>query len=198
MFYDEFSVSEQNSTYYGWARRNSRPKVKSNEATRRRVNGLLSIDVLTGQEYLWLCSHAQSDDVARYFAHLAKDSFQEGYQSMEVLLDRNTTHQQQMQQLFRQEANKLGLEDFPVTFRFLPAYSPKLNLAEYAIHLLRLRCLHHRPYGMKLEAIIERLQQQLAQRPLLTDCQITNILQYIEDLVKIENTPVFNYSILTG
>jgi hypothetical protein len=184
LFYDEFSVSEQNSTYYSWAKRNSRPMVKSNEATRKRVNGLLSIDVLTGKEYLWLTSHAQSDDVARYMAHLAVDMEKEGIKQVEILLDKNTTHQHKMQALFKQEAHKLGLDkQMQVIFTYLPAYSPKLNLVEYAIHLLRQGCLHHRPYGMKLADIEHKLTQHLAKGAILTAQQVINILQHIEDLV---------------
>lgn len=186
MFYDEFSVSEQNSTYYSWAKRNSRPIVKSNESTRKRANGLLSIDVLTGKEYLWLTSHAQSDDVARYMAHLAVDMTKEGMEQVEILLDRNTTHQRKMQALFKQEVHKLGLDkQIKVIFTYLPAYSPKLNLVEYAIHLLRQDCLHHRPYGMKLVEIEQKLEQHLAKGAILTAQQVINILQHIEDLVSL-------------
>ena len=186
MFYDEFSVSEQNSTYYSWAKHNSRPIVKSNESTRKRANGLLSIDVLTGKEYLWLTSHAQSDDVARYMAHLAVDMTKEGMEQVEILLDRNTTHQRKMQALFKQEVHKLGLDkQIKVIFTYLPAYSPKLNLVEYAIHLLRQDCLHHRPYGMKLVEIEQKLEQHLAKGAILTAQQVINILQHIEDLVSL-------------
>jgi transposase len=184
LFYDEFSVSEQNTSYYSWAKRNSRPIVKSNESTRKRVNGLLSIDVLTGKEYLWLTSHAQSDDVARYMAHLAVDMANEGMEQVEILLDKNTTHQNKMQSLFKQEAHKLGLnKQIKFIFTYLPAYSPKLNLVEYAIHLLRQACLHHRPYGMRLADIELKLEQHLTKGAILTPQQVINILQYMEDLV---------------
>jgi hypothetical protein len=107
MFYDEFSVSEQNSCYYGWAKRNTRPQVKSNEASRKRLNGMLAIDVESGEEYLWLSSHAQSDDVARYMAHLTWQMEELGVERLEIVLDQNTTHKQRMQQLYQEELSKL-------------------------------------------------------------------------------------------
>jgi hypothetical protein len=140
--------------------------------------------VLTGKEYLWLTSHAQSDDVACYMAHLAVDMAKEGIEQVEILLDKNTTHQNKMQSLFQQEAHKLGLDkQRQLIFTYLPAYSPKLNLVEYAIHLLRQGCLHHRPYGMKLAEIETLLGPHLAKGAILTAQQVINILQHIEDLV---------------
>ncbi len=189
-FYDEFSVSEQNSCYYGWAKKNTRPQVSSNESSRKRLNGMLAIDIESAEEYLWLSSHAQSDDVARYMAHLTLEMQQQGVEQVEILLDRNTTHQQQMQQLYQQEVERLSQQhQTPIKtqliFTFLPAYSPKLNLVEYAIHLLRLRCLHHRPYNMKMPQIEERIRTELLKQNLLNPQQIINILQHIEDQVSV-------------
>lgn len=190
IFYDEFSVSEQNSCHYGWARRNTRPRVSSNEKSRRRLNGMLAIDVDSGEEWLWLSSHAQSEDVARYMAHLALEMDTQGVEQAQILLDNNTTHRQKMQGLYLEEVQKLGLKrgreiKTRLVFTFLPAYSPKLNLVEYAIHLLRLRCLHHRPYNMKMQQIEERIQRELNKKKLLSPEQIRNILQHIEEQVNV-------------
>lgn len=184
------SVSEQNSCHYGWARKNTRPQVSSNEKSRKRLNGMLSIDVESGQEYLWLSSHAQSDDVARHMAYLALEMDRQGVERVEILLDSNTTHKQKMQELYQQEVEQLSKGNgkeikTELVFTFLPAYSPKLNLVEYATHLLRLRCLHHRPYNMKMEEIEERIQRELLKQKLLTPQQIINILQHIEDEVDV-------------
>lgn len=195
MFYDEFSVSEQNSCYYGWAKRNTRPQVKSNEASRKRLNGMLAIDVESGEEYLWLSSHAQSDDVARYMAHLTLQMDELGVERLEIVLDQNTTHKQRMQQLYQQELNQLSLQQqrrikTELVFTYLPAYSPKLNVVEYAIHLLRQRCLHHRPYNMKMDQIEQLLTKELLKKQLLSAKQIINILQYIENLIHCSNLTV--------
>lgn len=160
--------------------------MSSNEKSRKRLNGMLTIDVESGQEYLWLSSHAQSDDVARYMAHLTVEMDRQGVERVEILLDNNTTHKQKMQELYQEEVEQLGKGQgkeikTELVFTFLPAYSPKLNLVEYAIHLLRLRCLHHRPYNMKMQQVEERIQRELQKQKLLTPQQIINILQHIED-----------------
>lgn len=182
LYYDEFHLSERNSSYYGWAKKNTRPIVKSNERKRISANGLLSIDVESGEEYLWICSHAQSDDVARYMAHLSLQMQEQGVQGLEILLDRNTTHQQKMKQLFEEEKEKLNVT-IQVNFSYLPAYSPKLNLVEYAIHLLRQRCLHHRPYNMTMEQIVDKIKIELKAKPLLDSEQVINIMEYMENIV---------------
>lgn len=151
---------------------------------------MLSINVESGEEYLWLSSHAQSDDVARYMAHLTLEMDRQGVERVEIMLDNNTTHKQKMQQLYAEEVEKLGQEHkrqirTQLVFTFLPAYSPKLNLVEYAIRLLRLRCLHHRPFNMKMHQMEERIQRELQKQKLLTPQQILNILQHIEEEVNV-------------
>jgi transposase len=149
---------------------------------------MLAIDVASGEEYLWLSSHAQSDDVARYMAHLTLEMDERGVERLEMVLDQNTTHKQRMQQLYQEELDQLSRQQqrlikTELVFTYLPAYSPKLNVVEYAIHLLRQRCLHHRPYNMKMDQIEQLLTKELSQKQLLSTQQIINILQYIENLV---------------
>lgn len=149
----------------------------------------------SGQEYLWLSSHAQADDVASYMAHLTLEMDKLGVEQVEIVLDQNTTHKQKMQQRYQEELAQLSLLErkqikTKVVFNYLPAYSPKLNLVEYAIHLLRQRCLHHRPYNMKMEQIEQRLTEELAKKQLLSSLQIINILQYMEDLKNCTNLSV--------
>lgn len=149
---------------------------------------MLAIDVASGEEYLWLSSHAQSDDVARYMAHLTLEMDERGVERLEMVLDQNTTHKQRMQQLYQEELDQLSRQQqrlikTELVFTYLPAYSPKLNVVEYAIHLLRQRCLHHRPYNMKMDQIEQLLTKELSQKQLLSTQQIINILHYIENLV---------------
>lgn len=149
----------------------------------------------SGQEYLWLSSHAQSDDVARYMAHLTLEMDKLGVERLEIVLDQNTTHQQKMQQLCQEEITELSRQQkrkikTELVFTYLPAYSPKLNVVEYAIHLLRQRCLHHRPYNMKMEQIEQLLTKELSTKQLLSSLQIMNILQYIEDQILCANLSV--------
>jgi hypothetical protein len=41
VFFDEFAVYDRPSLFYGWAERNTRPEVKSDERTRNKLNGFL-------------------------------------------------------------------------------------------------------------------------------------------------------------
>jgi hypothetical protein len=52
---------------------------------------MLAIDVASGEEYLWLSSHAQSDDVARYMAHLTLEMDERGVERLEMVLDQKAT-----------------------------------------------------------------------------------------------------------
>ncbi len=149
----------------------------------------------SGQQYLWLSSHAQSDDVARYMAHLTLEMDEIGVERLEIVLDQNTTHKQRMQQLYQQELYQLSLQQqrpikTELVFTYLPAYSPKLNVVEDAIHLLRQRCLHHRPYNMKMEQIEQLLSKELMRKQLLSSRQIINILLYIENIILCSNLTV--------
>ncbi len=53
MFFDEFAVYDRPSIFYAWAQKNTRPQVPSNERGRRqKLNGMMSVDTVTGEEYL--------------------------------------------------------------------------------------------------------------------------------------------------
>jgi len=51
-FFDEFAVYDRPSLFYGWAERNTRPK--SDERKRNKLNGLLCVDALSGEEFFRL------------------------------------------------------------------------------------------------------------------------------------------------
>jgi len=51
---DEFAVYDRPSLFYGWAERNTRPEVKSDERKRNKLNGLLCVDALSGEEFFRL------------------------------------------------------------------------------------------------------------------------------------------------
>ena len=55
VFFDEFAVYDRPSIFYGWAPKNTRPEIPSNEKGRRnKLNGMISVDAFTGKEYLEL------------------------------------------------------------------------------------------------------------------------------------------------
>ena len=69
--------------FCGWAEKNTRPKIESNEKRKRhKVNGLLSVDAISGEEYLQLKSKAKSEDIASYFGLLCDDLLSQGYRKI--------------------------------------------------------------------------------------------------------------------
>ena len=83
--------------FYGWAQRNTRPLVPSDERQRHKLNGLLCVDALTGEEFLRLFERAKTEDVSLYLAALCLDCIELGYDKLCIILDNNTTHKQKMQ-----------------------------------------------------------------------------------------------------
>lgn len=70
-------------------------------------------------------------------------------------------------------------------FHHFPAYSPKLNVVEYAIHLVRLKVLHHADAKKNLEQFVGEIEDTC--KELLSAEQVINILEHIEELVKSNN-----------
>ena len=53
VFFDEFSFCNRPTIFYAWAAVNTRPGVPSDEKrARKRINGFMSVDAVTGQEYV--------------------------------------------------------------------------------------------------------------------------------------------------
>jgi len=180
VFYDEFSVSERPTVFYAWAIKNTRPEIPSNEKNRQRCNGLLAVDAVTGEEYLRLADRARAEEVAEYLTELTKDCQQQGYQKLTVILDNCKTHKKKMRTLLS-EALKTEASESTIAVEFLdlPSDSPDFNLAEYVIHQIRLRILHHQPIGSALAQIRTRLEQHSQRQRLMSSAQIQNTLQHI-------------------
>ena len=97
MFFDEFSVSNRPTIFYAWAAVNTRPGVPSDEKrARKRINGFMSVDAVTGQEYVIFSQTSKTADVASYFALLCDDVVKEGYSKLTIILDNNSTHKKKM------------------------------------------------------------------------------------------------------
>jgi hypothetical protein len=141
---------------------------------------LLAIDIFSGECYFRACKQAKSEDVAHYFAHIATLYQQQGFEKIEVFLDRNPTHKTKMQTLFSQLTAHLPMQ---VNFHLMPAYSPKLNLVEYAIHLIRQRVLHHADCKTSLTEFESYIEGLCEQGKVVTKEQIINILEHIESLI---------------
>jgi len=160
VFYDEFAVYDRPSLYYAWAERNSKPEIVSNEKRKRnKVNGMLSVDAVSGEIYLQLQAHSKTEDVAQYLVDLCQDARRDKVEKLFIALDNNPTHKEKMKNLLRGELQMAGIADqIIVEFIHTPAYSPNFNLVEYEIHLLRLEKLHHLPSDVTIAEIKKRLE----------------------------------------
>lgn len=180
VFFDEFAVYDRPSVFYAWAERNSRPQVPSNERHRHKLNGLLCVDAVSGEEFLRLSERAKTEDVSLYLGELCLDSIELGFDKLCIILDNNSTHKQKMRTQLTEHLQQMGLAtEIEVEFLDMPPYSPKLNLVEYVIHLVRLRFLHHLPIGTSLQTIAQQLEQFLQSNQFLSAEQVQKTLNFI-------------------
>lgn len=184
IFYDEFAVYDRPSLYYAWAERNSNPEVPSNEKRKRnKVNGLISVDAVTGEIYLQLTPKSKTEDVVKYLTELCEDARKEDVEKLFIVLDNNSTHKQKMKRLLAENLKAAEIDDkIGIEFIHTPAYSPSLNLAEYEIHLLRLEKLHHLPSNTTIAEIEENLKDV---HILMNSEQISKTLNHIFSLVPL-------------
>jgi DDE superfamily endonuclease len=185
LFFDEFAVSNRPTTYYGWAERNSRPEVPSDEKKKReKLNGLLAVDAVSGEEFLRLTPVARTEDLALYFGELCQDCLAQNIKKLTIVLDNNSTHKNKLRRHLRSELIIREIEkEITVEFLYLPSYSPNFNLAEYLIHLLRLRLLHHLPIGTTIAQVRMRIESFFENQQLQTSIQIENTIQHIYNLI---------------
>jgi hypothetical protein len=88
--------------------------------------------------------------------------------------------QRLLAELLANDTHKTTIE---VHFHVMPAYSPKLNLVEYAIHQIRQQALHHADCKHSLAIVVERIKEICSTGKIFSKEQIINILGYIESLV---------------
>lgn len=145
----------------------------------------MSVDLITGEEYIVLKNRAKTEDIVTYFAGLGDDCIASGFNKLTVILDNNSTHKKKMQALLKELLKDLQIQDkIEVEFIYTPPYSPNFNLVEYVIHLLRLKFLHHLPLGVTIELITEKLETYFKSNHLQTPEQINNILEHIYSLIQ--------------
>jgi len=70
-----------------------------------------------------------------------------------------------------------------VEFVHIPAYSPKMNAAEYFIQIIRKRFLKNMIYDQNIEQVLDRLLPNINGKQLLTPQQMSNILARIKRIL---------------
>jgi hypothetical protein len=178
-------VTNRPNTYYGWAEKNTRPQVGSDESNKReKLNGLLAVDAISGEEFIRLVPTAKTEDMALYLGELCQECVREKIERITIILDNNSTHKDKLRRYLTAELITSDIEDkIAVEFIHTPPYSPDFNLVEYVIHLLRLRLLHHLPVGMTIEQIKMRLETFFEAQQLQSPLQIDRLIQHIYNLV---------------
>lgn len=180
VFFDEFAVTSRPTLFYGWARVNTRYRVLSRERNRARLNGLLSVDALSGALFLRLQPRAKALDLVPYFHALALDTQAQGYTQLSIILDNCPSHKDTLRyETWQAVRSHPDLQDFTLHWLDTPAYSPEFNLAEYLIHQIRLQILHHCPVTFTLPEIETHLLATVKNTVLQTAEQIKNTLNYI-------------------
>lgn len=194
--FDEFAVSTRPNTSYGWAKKNTRPQVKSNEAKREKINGLLAIDLTTAKEYLKLEPVAKTPEIAQYIVNLTIDQLKDNpqLQTINICLDNNPTHKTKLRKLIieitvelykKKKGKKIlihlpKLKDFPqINFLYFAPYSPDDNPVEYDIRLMRQLCLHHLPMNTTLNQLGSQLQTKIQNQQFMTLEKLQNTLKHI-------------------
>lgn len=106
------------------------------------------------QEYFQLKENSQTEDVSGYFVQLCLDCVKNEFDKFTIILDNNYTDKKKMRNQLLAHFLELKISDeIVVCFIDTPSYSPNFNLAEYIIHFLRLKRLHHLPLGINMEQI---------------------------------------------
>ena len=85
-----------------------------------------------------------------------------------------------MQRLFASLTTHLPIQ---FTFHLMAAYSPKLNLVEYAIHLIRQKVLHHADHQLGLLEFETHIRALCDTGNIMNKEQIINTLEHIESLI---------------
>jgi DDE superfamily endonuclease len=141
---------------------------------------LLAIELFSADFAFQATKKAKSEEIAEYFANLATLYQEKGIEKLYIFLDRNSTHKVKMQTIFANLTQKLTIK---VHFYLMAAYSPKLNLVEYAIHLIRQKILHHADSKTDLIEFESYIKELCNEQKILDKYQIINILEHIESLI---------------
>lgn len=170
-------------THYAWAVKNTKPKIPSDERSRKKLNGFLTVDVQRGNTQVEFKGKSKTEDAVRVIVLTTLIYLQKGFKILTFLLDNARIHGKKMEagvnQLLAEIARQVSLPSYSLNFWHTPRYSPKLNPAEYVIHEVRRNSLYHVPCTMSLNEKAERIQTHLARGSPMTDRQMHNLIDFI-------------------
>ena len=126
---------------------------------------------------------AKAEDVSEYFYKLCLNLQSKGNSTLTIILDNNRTHKDKMRyHLWHLLKSNKDTINFKVNYMDIAPYSPDYNLAEYAIHLLRLNILHYCHANLSLNQKEQMIQDYFQNNHLFTETGVKNIINRIIEL----------------
>jgi hypothetical protein len=147
------------------------------------LNAFLSIEIQSGEVFFDTQDRMKADNVAWCVHHTASALAQRGYNKMIMYIDNNPAHKTLMR-FFLALLPRLPID---IQIKHLPPYSPKLNIVEYLIHLIRQKNLHHAPHSQDIGTVKQRLSNYLCYKKPFEQEMIYNILDHIDVSVRLHN-----------
>lgn len=135
----------------------------------------MAIEIAQAECFLECHNPMRSDTVALCIHNTAEKLQQADFQKVIFFLDNNSTHKN----LMKYNLALLPKLQIEIEFRYIPAYSPKLNIVEFLIHRIRQKKLHHAPHKRNLKEIVVELTEYLHQKTPFPIQEIYNTLQHI-------------------
>ena len=182
---DEFALQSTPNSGHAWAEKNTSPVVPSDERHRQRINGFLSVDLMSGATQADFRPRSKTEDAVFVIASLVLRYARWGYRHLLLVLDNCRIHGEGMKaalaELLAEIADTRGIV---VEFLHTPRYSPNFNPAEYLIHWVRQNALYHLPVTFTLQDKAARIQSHLAQGPPFGPEPMRNLLRHIYRLPK--------------
>ena len=78
-------------------KKNTAPEVPSNEkGGKNKLNGMISVDAFTAQEYLKFKEKSKTEEVSDDFVQWAQDCLTEGFDKLTIILDLDSTDKKKM------------------------------------------------------------------------------------------------------
>lgn len=139
----------------------------------------MAIEVGSAQCFLETHKKMKSDSVALCFYNTAKELQLTGFKKVIFYLDQNPTHKN----LMKYNLALIGKLDIQIEFRYIPPYSPVLNIVEFLIHRIRQKKLHHAPHKRNLDEIVVELTEYLHHKKPFKLQEIANTLRHIIDKI---------------
>lgn len=166
-----------------WAKKNSKPKIASNEKNYHKINGFLAVDIQRGTTQIEFKKRSNAEEVALIITFIILIYLQKGYTTLTIILDNAKIHGPGMKAIVQELLDEISLvcplPDFNLIFWHTPCYSPKLNPAEYVIHEVRRKGLYQVPCSLSVNEKAERIKKQVAYKSPLSHEQMTNLTEFI-------------------